>query len=276
MCVRQKIGGIIRGFIFSFFVDVSKHLILPQRSYNGQDSTCVSHCHTSDWVCFSDQKSYRRLVSLNTGRRNNFPTSGHFIALINQTNPPYWRLARKKLEEKKICIPSWLHVLESPLPGFSADLLGESVILHKLVLLPLIQSIRNGQKPWPGVEGRKGSTRCHPGFKVDCEMKKAITVEFRIYWPVQNVMEWSLGVFPFGSPFFGENLLDFKANVSSFLMTLQAGSNSPLWQQMNSNYSNVFSYTKNGKILQNLKDICSDWLQTGFDSNARSCFSQKP
>lgn len=101
MCVTQKIGGIIRGFIFSFFVDVPKHLILPQRSYNGQDSTCVSHCHTSDWVCFSDQKSYRRLISLNTGRRNNFPTSGHFIALINQTNPPYWRLARKNLEEKK-------------------------------------------------------------------------------------------------------------------------------------------------------------------------------
>lgn len=94
------------------------------------------------------------------GWSNGFPTTGHFIALINRAKSTSLKPGR----EKKLgaFLHSILTACSAPLPGFSADLLGESVILHKLVLLPLIQSILHAQS-----RAGEGSAHCHFGFKVD-------------------------------------------------------------------------------------------------------------
>lgn len=45
----------------------------------------------------------------NTGWSNGFPTTGHFIALINRTKSTLLKSGRKNWV--LFCIPSWLHVL---------------------------------------------------------------------------------------------------------------------------------------------------------------------
>lgn len=48
-----------------------------------------------------------------------------------------------------------------------------------------------------------------------------------------------------------------------FLMFFQADSNSPVWQQLNANYSSSYSYAKNGKFF---------WYKQQPDTNIHSKF----